>query len=273
MSVSRRSFLGVSIGSGAVAIGALRVGQAKGVQPGGDAASQPEAASWSAYTADAAAREVVGLSHRDVDRVRELVTKRPELAKSAVDWGFGDFESAIGAASHVGRPDIVEVLMAHGARPDVFTLAMLGKVDAVRAMVEACPGLQRINGPHSLTLMHHAEAGGEQAASVVEYLSTLEGADDKALSQAVDQPALIVGTYQLTGEVSGEFVVAEGRRGLEFQKVGESTRNLIHVGGLEFHPPGAKSVRFRFTPGGSAADRTSVSIDLGDRVLLAVRRA
>src|SRR5687768_11857671 len=69
------------------------------------------------------AREVVGKSHFDYDTVKKLVEARPALAKVSWDWGFGDWESALGAASHVGRREIADLLIAHGARPDIFTFA------------------------------------------------------------------------------------------------------------------------------------------------------
>jgi len=34
--------------------------------------------------------EVVGASHFNLDRVKELVDARPELARATWDWGFGD---------------------------------------------------------------------------------------------------------------------------------------------------------------------------------------
>ncbi len=43
-------------------------------------------------------RAVVGKAHVDYDGVRQLVAPRPELAKATWDWGFGDWESALGAA-------------------------------------------------------------------------------------------------------------------------------------------------------------------------------
>ncbi|MEE8128865.1 MAG: ankyrin repeat domain-containing protein, partial [Vicinamibacterales bacterium] len=92
-------------------------------------------------------REVVGKAHVNYDRVRELVTPRPALAKAVWDWGFGDWESALGAASHMGRPDIAQLLIEHGARPNLFTFAMLGQVDVVRATCDANPGIQRQPGP------------------------------------------------------------------------------------------------------------------------------
>src|SRR4030095_12233297 len=79
------------------------------------------------------ASEVVGVSHFNLDRLKELVGPRPELAKAEWDWGFGDWESAIGAASHVGRKDIVDYLISKGARPDIFTFAMLGSYSIVKS--------------------------------------------------------------------------------------------------------------------------------------------
>ena len=75
--------------------------------------------------------EVVGSSHFDLDRVKTLVDKRPELSRSVWEWRFGDFESAIGAASHVGRRDIALYLINKGARPTLFTHAMLGHYNSI----------------------------------------------------------------------------------------------------------------------------------------------
>ena len=54
------------------------------------------------------ASEVVGVAHFNLSRLKELVNPRTELAKANWDWGFGDWESPIAAASHVGRKDIVD---------------------------------------------------------------------------------------------------------------------------------------------------------------------
>ena len=62
-------------------------------------------------------RETVGVSHRDLTRVRELVERQPALARGAIDWGFGDWEACLDAASHTGNKAIAEFLLANGARP------------------------------------------------------------------------------------------------------------------------------------------------------------
>src|SRR5829696_8540369 len=75
---------------------------------------------------DVVVAEVVGVSHFNLTRLKELVDRRPELSRATWDWAFGDWETALGAASHVGRRDIAQYLMSKGARPDIFTFAMLG---------------------------------------------------------------------------------------------------------------------------------------------------
>src|SRR5258708_4629938 len=106
-------------------------------------------------------REMVTVAHGNVKRVKELVDARPALAKAAVDWGFGDWEDALGAASHVGNREIAEYLIANGARPTLFSAAMLGQLDTVRAFLAAQPGAQKIAGPHSISLLPRAKAGGQ----------------------------------------------------------------------------------------------------------------
>jgi hypothetical protein len=194
-------------------------------------------------------RETVGVSHGNLERVRELVTARPELARAAWDWGFGDWESALGAASHVGNREIAELLIDHGARPDLFTAAMLGHLDAVRATVAARPGIQRQHGPHGITLLAHARAGGEQAAAVARFLEELGDADrrhsDEPLADAERQALL--GTYAFGAAAADRFEVALDRRGALTLRRGEgASRVLFHRGGREFHPAGAPSANIRF---------------------------
>jgi hypothetical protein len=196
------------------------------------------------------AREIVGKSHRDLDSVKKMVESRPSLAKAAWDWGFGDWETALGAASHVGRPDIAEVLIAHGARPDIFAHAMLGNLDAVKAIVAANPGIQRTHGPHSITLLRHAEAGGDRAKAVLEYLQSLGDADHAPKNLEIDAStqAAMLGTYAYELGADGgsstalTCAIVERRGGLAF-KHGDSPRNLFHQGNGEFHPAGAPHVR------------------------------
>ena len=193
-------------------------------------------------------RAVVGASHVDFDTVRKLVDNRPELAKANWDWGFGDWESALGAASHMARPDIAEYLIANGARPNLFTFAMLGQVDVVRATCRANPGIQRVIGPHgSFTLMRHA--GDAKQDLVVEYLTELGDADivqtDLGLGEPDSTP--YVGDYR---PEHADTVFHIGYRtnwkGLTFQRDDHTSRFLRNQGGDAFSPGGAPSVRIEF---------------------------
>src|SRR5215467_7419110 len=85
-------------------------------------------------------KEMVTVAHGNVARVKELVGRHQTLAKAAYDWGYGDWESALGAASHVGNREIAEFLIANGARPTIFSAAMLGQLDVVKAFIAAAPG-------------------------------------------------------------------------------------------------------------------------------------
>jgi hypothetical protein len=114
--------------------------------------------------------EFVLKAHGDLDFVRQTVEREPAVVNAAWDWGGGDWETGLGAASHVGRRDIAEYLLEHGARKDVFAAAMLGEVDVVRAMLDAQPELREARGPHGISLRAHAEAGGEQAGGVLDLL-------------------------------------------------------------------------------------------------------
>jgi hypothetical protein len=112
----------------------------------------------------------VGNAHGELDAVRAALADEPALANAAWDWGGGDWETALGAAGHMGRRDIAELLLAHGARLDVFVAAMLGEVDVVRAILAAHPEVREAKGPHGIPLRAHAEAGGDGARAVLELL-------------------------------------------------------------------------------------------------------
>ena len=117
--------------------------------------------------------EFVGKAHGDLERVRQLLEQVPALVNAAWDWGAGDWETALGAAAHMGRHDIAELLLAHGARIDIFAAAMLGKLDVVTAILAAYPDMARTPGPHGIPLERHAVAGGHGAAEVLKYLHSL----------------------------------------------------------------------------------------------------
>jgi hypothetical protein len=216
--------------------------------------------------------DVVGAAHTDLPRVAELVTARPHLAKAAVDWGFGDWESALGAAAHMGRRDIAEFLLAHGARPNIFSAAMMGQLAVVRAMVEASPGVQRIPGPHGITLLAHARAGGDTAAAVHEYLEGLGDADlhPESVELTEDQLQPLLGTYGFEASENATLEVENLRGVLALRRAGqEFGRRVLPVSATEFYPSGSPTVRVVFDVGSGAA--TSLRV-IDSEVTLIARR-
>jgi len=123
--------------------------------------------------APALVQEFVGQAHGGFDRVQEMLAQEPALVNAAWDWGGGDFETGLGAAAHMGRRDIALYLLDHGARLDLPAAVMLGQLDLVQAALAAFPAALNIPGAHGIPLLKHAEAGGAEAASVLEYLKSL----------------------------------------------------------------------------------------------------
>ena len=217
-------------------------------------------------------REVVLRSHFDYDTVHELVTPRPALAKTSWDWGFGDWESALGAASHMGRRDIAELLMEHGARPNLFTFAMLDQVEVVRAVCETNVGIQALHGPHGITLLDHAQNG--KATRVVEYLETLGGADVGQPNLPIDEDSArtYAGDYEPRDAAGVVFHVKfhEKRSVLTFQRDERQLRFLQREGEHVFNPGGAASVRLTFAVSGERA--RALVISDGELQVRATRR-
>lgn len=117
---------------------------------------------------------LVANAHGDLEIVRTLLAEEPRLVNAAWDWGGGDWETALGAAAHMGRRDIALFLLENGARLDLFAAAMLGDVEVVRTTLAAYPAMRDELGPHGIPLVEHARAGGEEARAVLELLESAE---------------------------------------------------------------------------------------------------
>ena len=124
-------------------------------------------------------QEFIGKAHGDLNRVQELLAQEPALINACWDWGSGDFETGLGAAAHMGRKDIACFLLDKGARLDLFAAAMLGKLNIVKAALAAFPGAIHTPGPHGIPLIAHAQAGGDEARAVFEFLASFEESRNK----------------------------------------------------------------------------------------------
>jgi hypothetical protein len=121
--LSRRSFVSITSGLSALGISASAT-RAWGQAPplpyaisGADAFPQQD---------PGVVKEAVGASHGNFARIRELVERQPAMARASIDWGFGDWETCIDAAAHVGNKPIADFLLTNGARPTIFSAAMMG---------------------------------------------------------------------------------------------------------------------------------------------------
>src|SRR5262245_30159173 len=264
MSLSRRRFFSITSGLSALGITGLAT-RAWGQAPpmpyalsGADAFPQQD---------PALAKDAVGASHANLPRVRELVERQPALARASMDWGFGDWEACIDAASHVGNRPIAEFLLANGARPTIFSAAMMGQLDVVKAFIAARPGVQKNLGPHGLTLMWHARQGGADAAPVVQYLTALGDADVSATTVPLATPDrdAVVGKYTYGAGPRDYFTVdvrrdMQGRDQLQIERPGAPTRqNLFHVGNLVFFPTGVPSAKIAFARDGARVTQLTVA--------------
>ncbi len=208
------------------------------------------------------------------------MTTHPALVTAAWDWGFGDWETPLGAASHMGNRPIAEFLLGRGAASTLFSAAMFGHLDVVRSLIAAQPGIERIHGPHSISLLGHARMGGEAARPVLAYLASLGDADSVApVPLTESQSAQLSGTYSFGTsdssriEVNADTKMYAGRMytwapQLNWTRQGTMTRPLFHTGDLLFYPGGAPSVRIRFTV---EQERIAMTVTDGDVQVFAIR--
>ena len=119
-------------------------------------------------------QDFVIYAHSELDLTKKLLDKEPALLNASIDWGAGDWETGLGGASHMGRRDIVELLLERGARIDIFCAAMLGQLDAVRSFLTLQPALIDAKGPHGFSLHFHAQVGGKESEKVLDYLQSIK---------------------------------------------------------------------------------------------------
>jgi hypothetical protein len=262
---SRRSFLTMT--SMAVPVAHL-----SGFEQGQGEGASAAVADTFPQNAPAMVREAVIASHGNVKRIKELVDAHPALARAAYDWGFGDWEDCLGAASHIGNREIAEYLISKGARPSIFSAVMLGQLDTVKAFVAAQPGVQRIPGPHSIPLLAHARAGGPGAAAVLSYLEGLGDAGSPKLEPITDdEKAALAGTYLFGRGAADRIDITVDKGNLQIQRAGMPfARGLLHLGDKTFHPAGAAAVRVTFAGAGGAS---TLTITDGEIVVTATRRS
>jgi hypothetical protein len=164
--ISRRLWIGASL---ATAAGAASLLAADNAAP----ATQPtkKKVDKGPPIEPALIKQFVGAGHADLDGVKQMLAERPSIVNGVWDWGGGDFETALGGAAHMGRPDIVRYLLDHNARMDLFAAAVLNRIDIIEAAVAALPQVHKVPGPHGISLMAHAKRA--DAVEVIRFLESL----------------------------------------------------------------------------------------------------
>jgi len=93
-------------------------------------------------------KDFVIAGHANLDKVKEMLAAQPALINAAWDWGGGDFETALGGASHMGRPDIAEFQLSKNARMDLLPRRCSAKstlsVRPLRPFLRSSPSPVRI---------------------------------------------------------------------------------------------------------------------------------
>ncbi|MFO0935965.1 MAG: ankyrin repeat domain-containing protein [Gemmataceae bacterium] len=120
------------------------------------------------------AQDFVIYAHSDLAMTKKLLEKEPGLLNAAIDWGNGDWETALGGASHMGERETVLYLLEKGARVDLFAATMLGLLDVVKTLLTLQPKLIDAKGPHGFSLHFHAQVGGTHSANVLDYLQSVK---------------------------------------------------------------------------------------------------
>jgi hypothetical protein len=162
MKFERRRFITSGIAASAVAIvSRLRAEDSSASTPGTASKTAPAERVRPPPQEAAQVLRFVQAGHGDLSKVKEMVVQDAKLVLAAWDWGSGDWETALGGASHVGRRDIAQYLLSQGARIDSFCAAMLGQRDVLLALLKADPAVATTKGPHGYTLLYHVAISGD----------------------------------------------------------------------------------------------------------------
>jgi len=218
-------------------------------------------------------KEFVEAAHGDLDRVRKLLFRHPSLANATIDRGGGDWETALGAASHAGRLDIVTYLLGRGARLDIVAATALGNTELVRALADAYPLAAAPEAPHQATLLAVAEAAGSAADEVERWLGSHTWTGRPRREIPVAEPIVdhCTGRYKTANGSVFSIVEREGRLWLHPEEL-ESPLPLVYCGHYEFRAESDPLVRMVFDARGEqsalvAIDEQSINnSDVGVRI-------
>ncbi|HSR50603.1 MAG TPA: ankyrin repeat domain-containing protein, partial [Acidobacteriota bacterium] len=120
-----------------------------------DAKGDPYVAPDLGAFATMAREQVVGASHRDLDAVRETLRTYPQLAHAVATTTEGTVE----AGAHMGRRDMVALLLDHGAPYSLPTAVMRNDATGVAHLLDEDPDRIRERGAHDFPLLWYPIIG------------------------------------------------------------------------------------------------------------------
>lgn len=99
----------------------------------------------------------VWAAHGDLHAVREMLAEHPHLLDAT--YNETNQETALGAACQMKETEIVEFLLSKGAKKDIFSACVLGRLGEVSKMLSDDPPLIRAKNKHghNHTLLKSAE--------------------------------------------------------------------------------------------------------------------
>lgn len=113
-------------------------------------------------------REFVIAGHGNLEKVKKMLEKNPELLDAAYPWSETDQETAIQGAAQVGSVTVVDYLLEKGAPLEICTAAMLGLKDELQKKIGEDPDNINSTGAHGIPLLTHAAWSGD--LEIVQYL-------------------------------------------------------------------------------------------------------
>ena len=130
-------------------------------------------------------REFVIAAHGNLNKVREMFEKYPNLVNASYAWSESDRESAIQAAAQVGSVSVAEFLLTNGAPLEICTAAMLGRAEDVKSRLDDDPRNADAVGAHGIPLLPHAVWSADPALIQLVYDRGARKGANLALHNAV----------------------------------------------------------------------------------------
>lgn len=150
--------------------------------------------------------------HFDTASIASKLASNPALAR-AYNLVLG--ESALGAAGHMGRADIAELLLANGAELELAAAAMLGRRQVVREALDKDPKLAHSGGAHNIPLALHAALSGDIDLMQMLWDAGAEEEVKSSLLGAVMKNRLPLAAWLLERSASKDVKTYDGKSPLE----------------------------------------------------------